>query len=149
MPFARMTTRQWMAVTAATAVALWLGIAGYRVKNDSEWIFHLWERFGSIQPGSLYNSQHPAPFWPRYWRKLVGQPWPGSYACDPSTESSGWNGRLAVTLTVPYSALDERPVRGRLSDSHYANRASHEYSKKYLPRHWKKDTNGQWTNDYK
>jgi hypothetical protein len=24
---------------------------------------------------------HPDPFWPHYWRSLVGRPWPGSYAC--------------------------------------------------------------------
>jgi hypothetical protein len=148
MRFPRMTTQRLMAVTAATAVALWLGIAALRVHNDSEskWIYHLWERFGSIQPGSVYNSQHRAPFWPRYWRRLLGQPWPGTYSCDPSTESPGWNGRLAVTVT--YSEDEPRPTNGRLPDSHHYNLASREYNNKYLPMHWKKDADGQWVSDY-
>jgi hypothetical protein len=151
MRFPRMTTRRWMAVTAATSIALWLVIAAHRVKNDSEskWIFHLWERYGSIQPGSVYGSQHRAPFWPRYWRRLFGQPWPGNYACDPRTEYNGRWARIVVTVAASTSEVEEGPIRGRPPDSYYANRASHEYSKKYLPQHWIKGANGEWGNDYK
>jgi hypothetical protein len=151
MRFPRMTTQRWMAVTAATAVALWLGTTAFRVKNDrgSQWISHLWERYGSLQPGSIYNSQHEAPFWPRYWRRLLGQPWPGTYACDPSAESSGRYGRLVVTIAAPSLRNEVRPIKGRLPKSHQGNRAAYEYSRSYIPKHWKKDADGQWVNDYK
>ena len=154
MRFPRMTTQRWMAVTAIIAIVLWLSITAYRVKHDTQtaWIFHFWERYGSITPGSIYNSQHPAPFWPRYWRRLVGQPWPGTYACDPSTEASSKWGRSAVTVTAPLPESGRQPLRSpvaRLPASHHGNRALSVYFKEYLPRHWKKDADGDWVSSYK
>jgi hypothetical protein len=31
--------------------------------------------------GRAPDYAHPDPFWPHYWRSLVGQPWPGGYEC--------------------------------------------------------------------
>jgi hypothetical protein len=77
----RLSLRRMMALVALAAVATWLGGAAVRVMDD--------RRYGSIlhhrhRPGECcgFVLFEPAPFWPRYWRRLLGQPWPGSYACD-------------------------------------------------------------------
>ncbi len=65
MRLPRMTTRRWMLVIALFALSLWLGLAAYRVGTDprGKWIYHLWERHGSIEPGSIFNTQHSVPIW--------------------------------------------------------------------------------------
>ena len=91
-----MTTRRWMSVVVGAAVTLWMGTAAYRVRFDPscEFIHHLWER--SDTPGgtlrSIIGTGHPAPFWPQYWRRLLGKPWPGTYRCrcvDPTYAING------------------------------------------------------------
>jgi hypothetical protein len=139
-----MTTRRWMAVIAANSIALWLGITADRVNHDyrkSGRVYHLWERRGVFEPGSLFNSQHPAPFWPRYWRRLFGQTWPGSYACDQCIETHNRYGRLALTIAIP---LDNPNLKVLSPDAHHANRALSQYYKEYVPRHWNKHADGEW-----
>jgi hypothetical protein len=31
---------------------------------------------------------HRSPFWPRYWRRVLHLPWPGSYVCPENQQSS-------------------------------------------------------------
>ena len=108
----RMTTRRWMVVTAAISIALWLGLTADRVIGDrqSQRLSHLWERRGTFEPGSVYSSGHPAPFWPRYWRRLFGQPWPGTYVCDPNLEGESKFGRLVAT-SEKFAPIAFGPVR--------------------------------------
>src|SRR5262245_36631105 len=69
----RMTVRRWMVLLIVVAIVLWLVTTADRVRTDhsSRWLYHLWERKGSLEPGSKYHSQHQAPFWARYWRRLL------------------------------------------------------------------------------
>jgi hypothetical protein len=147
-----MTTRRWMAVTVASAIALWLSVTAYHVETDrdGEWIYHLWERFDSIDPGSVYNSQHRAPFWTRYWRKLIGRPWPGNYACDPGGECESRWGRLAVTITAPSAEMtgEVEPKNGRFPADRHESIAISSYYNKYILQHWKEDEEGYWENNY-
>jgi hypothetical protein len=102
----RMTTRRWMFAIAFFALSLWLGLVAYRVGTGpgGKWVFHLWERHGFIEPGSVFNSQHSVPFWPRYWRALLGQPWPGSYVCDEACTKT-WERVGRIVVTVPYDTI--------------------------------------------
>jgi hypothetical protein len=136
-----------MAVIVALSIAFWLSVTAYRVVSDrqSQRICHLWERHAIFGPGSVYNSGHPAPFWPRYWRRLFGQPWLGTYACDPSAESYSRFGRLAATVSAPSLGDDLTPVHGRIPENHSGNRLIAEYYSKYVPQHWKKDADGIWS----
>lgn len=152
MRFPRMTTRRWMIVTAGTSIALWLSVTAYRVKTDgeSEWLFHLWERHDSHSPESVFSSSHQAPFWPRYWRRLFGQPWPGTYVCDHSLESESRWGRLATTVTASTAELRGEIKRGNgrppVFDRWSRSRA--EYRNEYVPKHWRKSVDGIWESDY-
>jgi hypothetical protein len=146
MEYPRMTTRRWMSVIFALSIALWLGATAIHVINDRQGqrLEHLWERHHSPEPGSVYNSGHPAPFWPRYWRRVFGQPWPGTYTSDPSVETESRYGRLVVTIAAPLLGDTPVPVGNLIPKSHPAIQLISEYNDKYLPRHWKKDADGLW-----
>lgn len=89
---------------AAAALVVWLGLALYRVTTDRTGggLYHVWEHPVSGRYHSISLSSHPAPFWPRYWRKLLGQPWPGTYVCAKH-RSPLPNGPRAgkIVVTVP------------------------------------------------
>jgi hypothetical protein len=149
VPFPRMTTRRWLAITAIVAIGLWLGVTAKAVINDhqSERLYHLWERFECLEPGSIYNSGHKAPFWPRYWRRLLGRPWPGTYVCDHSGDPNRRVGRLVVSVSEPsYTFMGDLLRSGKpLPPNYHGNQAYFEYYQEYVPRHWKKDADGIWT----
>jgi hypothetical protein len=81
-----------MAVVAGAAVGLWMIAVVYRVQaaTHKEDLFHLWVRKDLLMPKdrpeglrrSFLGTTCCSPFWPRYWRKLLGQPWPGTYRCS-------------------------------------------------------------------
>jgi hypothetical protein len=102
----RMTTRRWMIVVSVVATSMWLGVITSRVRNDprGQGLYHLWERHGSEEYHSVFNSQHPSPFWPRYWRTMLGRPWPGSYVCDEGCTKT-WDRVGRIVVTVPYNPM--------------------------------------------
>lgn len=123
MRFRRVTTRAVMGGVAFAAVVSWLAITARRVSlepGDSLW--HAWLRrsTGAIM---VHGHGEPRTFWPRYWRALLGRPWPGDYPCqcrrapDPdlmelaSAAESGPLLRLEERLSVPY----HRAVHHRLT----------------------------------
>ncbi len=132
MRLPRMTTRRWMLVIAFFALSLWLGLAAYRVGTDprGKWIYHLWERHGSIEPGSIFNTQHSVPIWPRYWRALLGQPWPGSYICDEQCTKT-WERVGRIVVTVPYDPMAPTKTTpdGRIDPSDQVAVADREYNR--------------------
>lgn len=82
LPRVRFTVRRLMVAVAVVGVAAWLTITAVRVANDPNGggMRHLRMR---IDTRELVTQGHPVEgaFWPRYWRRLLGQPWPGSYVC--------------------------------------------------------------------
>lgn len=79
------TVGRMMVAVAVVGVAAWLTITASRVINDPDGdvISHLRMR---TDTRGLVTQTHPigGVFWPRYWRRLLGQPWPGSYVCPPA-----------------------------------------------------------------
>ena len=128
----RMTTRRWMLVISVLALSMRLGVAAYRVRTDprGQWLYHLWERHGLEEYHATFNSQHPVPFWPRYWRRLLGRPWPGSYVCDEGCTKS-WERVGRIVVTVPYDPVEARRSApdGRLDPSHPVAVALSEYNR--------------------
>jgi hypothetical protein len=55
------------------AVILWLGIPATEVYTCKE--YHVHEGTGSSKDSAVAQAGIPAPFWPRYWRRLAGHPW--------------------------------------------------------------------------
>jgi hypothetical protein len=76
-----------MIVVAVLAVAAWLSATAVLVARDphAEQMSHLRQRRDT---GDLVVQTHviTGTFWPRYWRRLLGQPWPGSYVCPSCRE---------------------------------------------------------------
>jgi hypothetical protein len=114
----QMTTRWCIAAVAGAAVGMWMIAVVYRVQAAShkEDLFHLWVRKDLSRPedragglrGSLLGTSCCADFWPRYWRRLLGQPWPGTYRCrcvasedaiDPAAPKGANNAAIAITQT--------------------------------------------------
>jgi hypothetical protein len=111
----RFTVRRMMAAVAVSGLAFYLLLTALRVHTDvrSSWLYHLWERHAIEGYETVFNAQHPAPFWPRYWWKLLGQPWPGTYVCDESCARS-WEKVGRVVFTVP---MNPSPRRSRTADA--------------------------------
>ena len=149
-----------MALIVFLSGVLWLVVTADHVRNDREtgYLHHVWEREGSLWPGSVSYSQHPAPFWPRYWRRLLHQPWPGSYVCDPR-EGYQRFARCAVTKAGPPmpgtgnfrtpSRIDTETLRREFRDWQRRMGLDSAYRKEYVPRHWKKLNDDEWVNDYR
>jgi len=142
MRLPRMTTRRWMLVVSFLALSQWLGVVAYRVGTDPKgtWLFHLWERHGSIGSGSVFNAQHPVPFWPRYWRALLGRPWPGSYVCDEGCTRT-WDRVGRIVVTVPYypMASTEFTPDGSIDPSSPIAVADREYNRLVREREMRKE----------
>lgn len=81
----RTSIRRLMMIVAVASVLLWMGSTAYYVGYDRgcHWIIHDWERRDS--PG-ITTTPCVAPFWPQYWRRLLGRPWPGTFRCECANE---------------------------------------------------------------
>ncbi len=100
-----MTTRSWMVVIAFLALAMWIAIALNRTLPLRPHVIP-----SPAIPGVFEYSDCPyQPFWPKLWRTLLGQPWPGDFRCPyhpktryfepPSNDGSGpwwWGAREAA-----------------------------------------------------
>jgi hypothetical protein len=84
-----LSVKKWMAATAIVAVALWLFIALCRMVPVRP---HM--RPSASIPGAFeydWSYCRRRPFLPKFWRLLLGRPWPGNYTCpdhkdDPYVE---------------------------------------------------------------
>ncbi len=74
-----MTTKKLMAANVKLAILVWLCITLYRTGRSR----------GHLRPDPaipaifLYDASYcdRRPFLPKFWRRLLGLPWPGSYVC--------------------------------------------------------------------
>jgi hypothetical protein len=73
------TMRGAMAAVALAAVLSWAWATAERVREDRA-MRYLWHLVLQ-KPRGGFVERHQAPFWPRYWRRLLGQSWPGNYKC--------------------------------------------------------------------
>lgn len=90
-----------MVMVAIAGLIFWLGATAFDVYRDREtyYLFHYYPWMGTdpIHGPQERFSGHPAPFWPRYWRRLLGLPWPGSYICFQAEHEKGFR----ITLATP------------------------------------------------
>jgi hypothetical protein len=74
---------------AVVAVASRIAATAYHVDHDPEcrWLVHEWKRtdLPDLDQKPTTTVCVP-PFWPQFWRKLLYQPWPGTYLCDETRE---------------------------------------------------------------
>ena len=67
----RLTVRRMMILVLVAALGLGLVVPALRLGFVASTGYH-------AHPDGSY---HRAEFFARYWRKVLGQPWPGSYVC--------------------------------------------------------------------
>src|SRR3954453_18838257 len=88
MPRVRFTVRRTMAVVGVAAAVEWMVVTALNIRNDPacRWVVHKWVREDdpNARPRPTTVTPCLAPFWPQYWRKLSGRPWPGTFACGCS-----------------------------------------------------------------
>jgi hypothetical protein len=115
IPRVRFSMKGLMGAVAALGLAVWLIDAAVRVRADgrNNWLYHYEAASPDGPPDgpSWVGQGHVAPFWPRYWRELLGRPWPGSYSCPCGFEPRP--GSLAVSFVAPKF---RRPKRGERNE---------------------------------
>jgi hypothetical protein len=87
LPRVQFKVRWMMILVALATVAAWLLVTADRVRLDpqAEQMSHLRLYRDTAK---LVVQTHPIQgvFWPRYWRRLLGQPWPGTFVCPSCRE---------------------------------------------------------------
>jgi hypothetical protein len=74
--------RALMALVLIAGLALWLSISAFEVYSARETHMHTYVDTGAVPRLTGWNR--PAPFWPRYVRKLLGRPWRRQPICGPT-----------------------------------------------------------------
>ena len=91
----RFTVRRAMLAVLAIAILLGATLPAIEVSRAPEFHVHAWVNpngRANIPPGQPIREHMPvtlsqvemrsSPFWPRYWRGLLGRPWRGRPVCD-------------------------------------------------------------------
>jgi hypothetical protein len=85
LPFPRFTLRRLLAIVLMMGTVIWPGIAGERTRLNKARFhtdFHA-AGFPVYHQGDFAQSPEWVPFWPVYWRSLLGLPWDWRYQCVP------------------------------------------------------------------
>ncbi len=71
--------RSTLLLVAFAAILAWLGVTAFQVWRDvRSQTLYAYVQFLD-RPSRFSFRGRDAPFWPRYWRRLLGRPWPGTY----------------------------------------------------------------------
>ena len=121
MRLPRMTTRRWMLVVVVVAVATRALTVAWGMGTDTRvrYVYHIWVRkdspFDELDRPQA-STRCYAPFWSRYWRKVLGQSWPGTYKCRCDDPRYAINGAISQFYSIVGSQVGPdpsiRPVGG-------------------------------------
>ena len=75
-----------MVAIFVVALAFGLGVPAAEVYRENDYHSHSDIEIGPEGRPSLNLSVVTNPFWPRYWRRVVGQPWKGFCFCEGTPE---------------------------------------------------------------
>ena len=78
----RITVSGLMCVVFIFAIAFHLSVGAVRVHSAKEYHAHTWVLIQGGKPFIHIASAERPPFWPRYWRYLIGLPWKGLPLCS-------------------------------------------------------------------
>src|SRR5262245_48582052 len=115
-PRVRLTVRMMVVIVAAAGVASWLSATAVGVARDPRGgqMSHLRE---CPDTGETFIQAHTitGDFWPRYWRRLAGRPWPGSFGCPGCRERfERLVGRRLVDIASSDDGMRMRQAMARL-----------------------------------
>ena len=71
-----------MVLVLLAGLALWLDVAAVEVYSAKD--FHVHTYVDTGDPPHLAAWNRPAPFWPRYFQRLLGRPWRRQPLCGPT-----------------------------------------------------------------
>ena len=77
----RVTLRALMVVVLAIGIIFHLVLTAYRVHGVREYHLHTYVAIHNGYPLMISDSGAKTPFWPRYWRCLLGRPWRRQALC--------------------------------------------------------------------
>lgn len=81
LPRVRFTVRGLMVFVLACGLTFHLAFAAIRVSVDKGYHSHTWVIIQGGKPFFTLASAEQPPFWPRYWRCIIGQPWKSVPLC--------------------------------------------------------------------
>lgn len=110
MRMPRTTIRRLMVIVLLIGMATWAGLAAERTRtNEARAHVHIKDEGASNAPLSDFSETRAwVPFWPVYWRTLLGLPWDWRYDCvsgNPTRE---------VACDHDFPRLNLRDYRGRI-----------------------------------
>jgi hypothetical protein len=108
--------RSAVVLVALASLPLWLASTALRVWQDPEsrTLYVFGQRRDRTTSFSFYGVD--APFWPRYWRRLLLRPWPGTFVYSPE-EDWARQYRVRGMKAGPVDLSDEGRTRGRIRDA--------------------------------
>jgi hypothetical protein len=77
----RVTIRILMTLVVVAAVGFWAGSSAWNVYRDKNLHLHIYAHLSREIPCVTFNNSASPPFWPRYWRHLMGRPWKDQPLC--------------------------------------------------------------------
>ena len=77
----RLSIRTLMALVLLAGLVFWLVVCAFEVQGARDSHVHTYVDTGD--PPGLAAWNRPAPFWPRYVRRLLGRPWRRQPLCEP------------------------------------------------------------------
>ena len=104
----RITVLGLMGLVLGSGIALHMGLAALRVSSAKEYHGHTWVHVQGGKPFFTLASAEQPPFWPRYWRYLLGVRWKGLPMCRTV------EGRLLDTCEVAHPEIRKSGVGDRI-----------------------------------
>jgi hypothetical protein len=105
MRLPRMTVCGLICLVIGCGLAFHVAFAAIRVSDATEYHAHAWVTVRAGKPYMTMAGSERPPFWPRYWRCLVGIPWKARPLC-PRVE-----GRLLDTCEFAVPEI-RKPIDG-------------------------------------
>jgi hypothetical protein len=113
LPRPQFTVRRMMIIVALCAVVAWLLLAAIQIEREpnSQTLCHL-RRFTDNGERIAFGHGSTAwTFWSKYWRRVLGLPWPGSFVCPCKAEFEKKSQRSTVDLATSNDMRGRKPGR--------------------------------------
>lgn len=109
MRLPRVTVRALMVLVLLAALGSWAGLRARDVYLDPDYHIHAYAHWTKGSPSMTFDGAASPPFWPRFWRHLLGLPWKGQPVCGQVQGHIAESCSFAVPELFPKRQSD-RPI---------------------------------------